>query len=203
MTKTFFIIMTFLISVTLSAQNDSTKAKVLSDSFAVQKQGKEAVSDTNKTMLKTISRANPCDVGCSEVIGSEKWLLVFSPLILFVLLGVILTYLILNGKFELSEALSTIQRTGTTTEMVSETVTVATETTKPVGSTSRLIAFFTGVTAIIVAICLLTYYAYFTIAECKGPPHFEGMWKILLGLGIGVVPYGVNVWRGTKKEGEN
>lgn len=161
--------------------------------------------DTLQKKIATPKEA--CAVGCKGIAGSGEWILVLMPIVLFLLIGGILIYLILKGKFDLSEALSTnttdttIQEQQKSTERGLEPLNRTSNTkTKSVGSTSRLIAFLTGVTAIIIAICLLSYYAYFTIAECSGTPKFEDMWKILMGLGIGVVPYGVNVWRGNTKE---
>lgn len=55
-------------------------------------------------------------------------------------------------------------------------------------SSSRLIAFLSSLSASVLAICIFSYYMYFSI---KGMPvpHFEELWPILAALGLGIVPY--------------
>ncbi len=205
----FQMLILFFLSFTINAQTNAiSDSTILPDSITKLPARTTLVEKKVDTIQKKVSTPvnEPCNAGCKGEMDVMKWIMVLIPLILFLAIGTILTHLILKNHFELSEALSTT--TVTETKAVSgtksldgaETPAYTSSTTKPVGSTSRLIAFFTGLTAIIIAICLLSYYAYFTIAECNGNPKFDQMWTILLGLGIGVIPYGVNVWRGNQKE---
>jgi hypothetical protein len=74
---------------------------------------------------------------------------------------------------------------------------------KPQPSASRLLAFITGMVAIIIAVSLVSYTAYALFAGNINDKLFDGLWKILAGLGIGVIPYGINIWKGNPKEQEN
>ncbi|NJO24718.1 MAG: hypothetical protein HC867_01430 [Bacteroidia bacterium] len=71
---------------------------------------------------------------------------------------------------------------------------------QPQRSVSRLLAFVTGVIALVIAVCLVSYHGYAMFAGCGGEKQFDALWKVLLGLGIGVIPYGINVWNGNPKE---
>ncbi|MFN8332207.1 MAG: hypothetical protein U0T81_13500 [Saprospiraceae bacterium] len=44
------------------------------------------------------------------------------------------------------------------------------------------------------------YYGYMLVAQCNNA-NLDGLWKILAGLGIGIIPYGINVQlKNTKEE---
>ena len=58
-------------------------------------------------------------------------------------------------------------------------------------STSRLVLFLSGITAILIAVCITTYYLYYYLC-CGKPPELDGLISVLLTLGIGVIPYTVN-----------
>lgn len=207
------------LSISLSAQVDSAALKQ-KDAVIASKDVQIAKLDSaNKALLKAdsvkkdTSKVIPgevCKTCCATAkLGFKQWLLVFLPVLFTLLLGFYFIRWIRKDGFKLADALSATQGNSTT---VTETRTdaanpaqppVATTTTtgqEPVRSTSRFIAFVTGIAAIIIAVCLVTYYAYFAIAGCATPPNYEDLWKILAGLGIGVIPYGVNVWNNNSKE---
>lgn len=58
-------------------------------------------------------------------------------------------------------------------------------------STSRLVAFLSGVTAIVIAVSLSCYYSYAWLKHEKAP-EFNSFFTMMLSLGIGVIPYTVN-----------
>lgn len=58
-------------------------------------------------------------------------------------------------------------------------------------SSSRLVLFLSGFTAIIIAVCITTYYLYHYL-YCGQAPDLDGLTSIILTLGIGVIPYAVN-----------
>ena len=62
-------------------------------------------------------------------------------------------------------------------------------------STSRLIAFMTGVTAIICSLSFMTLFIYSHLFGTDATLNFDGIWKILAGLGVGTIPYGFNMWK--------
>jgi hypothetical protein len=84
------------------------------------------------------------------------------------------------------------------TKDVAGVVTEQTETDVLPKSSSRLIAFLTGLTAMTIGICLVTYYIFITLADCSSP-NLDDLWKVIASLGIGVIPYGANMWKESKK----
>lgn len=61
-------------------------------------------------------------------------------------------------------------------------------------SASRLILFLSGVTSLILGVCITTYYFYMTIycIDCSSNLDLSDFTNVILALGIGVVPYAVN-----------
>jgi hypothetical protein len=149
----------------------------------------------------TAASASAACCACSGNIKPIGWILVLSPVILLLIAFYYFLNRMKKDKFSLASALSAGTETrknivsnadGTKTEM---------EYTENIGSASRTIAFFTGITAIIIACCLTTFQGYKIIAGCSSnAADFDGLWKILGALGIGVIPYGINVWNRNAKE---
>ena len=61
-------------------------------------------------------------------------------------------------------------------------------------SASRLILFLSGITSLILGVCITTYYFYMTIycIDCSSNLDLTDFTNVILALGIGVVPYSVN-----------
>ena len=61
-------------------------------------------------------------------------------------------------------------------------------------SASRLILFLSGVTSLILGVCITTYYFYMTIycIDCSSNLDLTEFTNVILALGIGVIPYSVN-----------
>jgi len=124
---------------------------------------------------------------------------VLMPIILFIFVFIIFLFWLRRENFKLSDAISSrspveiIKTTHTRTDPSdhSKTLTETHEETIYPRSTSRLLAFISGITAIIIAICLITYIAYFSIKLCTPAPHLGGLWIVFLILGIGMIPYAV------------
>jgi hypothetical protein len=124
--------------------------------------------------------------------------LVLMPVILFLFVFIIFLFWLRRENFKLSDTLSShkveiIKTTHTHTDPNDPTKTI-TETHEEAfypKSSSRLLALLTGFTAIIIAICAITYFAYFSINLCTIPPHFGGLWIIFFILGIGIIPYAI------------
>ena len=70
----------------------------------------------------------------------------------------------------------------------------------PALSTSRFILILTGLTSIIVVTTLVMYYGYIMVTGSASNIPVDDLWKILAGLGIGIIPYGINVWSKNEKE---
>lgn len=60
---------------------------------------------------------------------------------------------------------------------------------EPPKSTSRLIAFLSGIAAIIISICLTTFYIYYYLTIGTVPSEFKDLWWGVIVLGIGIIPY--------------
>jgi hypothetical protein len=153
----------------------------------------KAMSDTLNAQSQTT-----CEVCMNKKMSNMHWIITLMPILLsFVAIWYFMDKL-KSKSFNFAEALS-----GRGMEKVEKADGSTSNEAKPIASTSRLMAFITGITAIIIALCLTCYYGYHQIAECTNKLEFEGLWKILLGLGIGIIPYGINIWGGNSKETGN
>lgn len=139
---------------------------------------------------------------CAKKLNGEQHLLIFLPCILF---GVVLLFLFMlmrQGKLKLSDFLTEnkpvetkrlnplIQPMLEANKDISTMDTTVTETKLP-ASSSRLAMVLAGLVAITVSVCASCYYFYIYLKTGKAP-DLDGLFNILLSLGIGVVPYGVN-----------
>lgn len=202
------VALTVFASLSSTAQSDTAEKPTSAPIFnipdsikklpsRVAKLEEEKAGLSARTAAKdSVNKNCGCIVECKKTtLTGGDWLLVFLPVSLFFIVGSYFVYLILKGKFDLAEALSTGEKRTETVQLEGRETT----TTKPIGSTSRLLAFLTGISAILIALCLVTYSAYAVVAQCSNV-NFDALWKILLGLGIGVIPYGMNVLNGNGKE---
>jgi len=104
----------------------------------------------------------------------ETWLVIAPLLSVFVILLMLL--FLRMGGYKISDALR-------------ESTTASPPSAAP-ASASRLIAFITGITTLLLVLCLTSFWIYQTI---KGNPvDLSKVSTLFLSLGLGVVPYGVN-----------
>lgn len=193
-----------------TAQKDSATIRQLTDSLKKQ----NALIKKLSAEVDSLTTKKPVEcTDCTKAtLKPAQHFLVFTPLVLLLLVAIIFIIWIRNSNFTLEDALS-VAPTATQFEEAAKARAAAAQAAnaagvappavpdpKPQGSVSRLLAFITGVVAIIIAVCLVSYNAYAMFAGCGGEKQFEALWKILLGLGIGVIPYGINVWNGNAKE---
>jgi len=137
---------------------------------------------------------------CKSQISWKQRLLILSPIVLFFL---VITYLALRLRsegFKLADALDetdpkikTIPNPeyNATTAVIGTVPTTINITDSPNRSTSRLIAFLSGLTAILIAISSTSYFFYMYFRTGK-EPDISKLYDILLALGIGVTPYVFN-----------
>lgn len=192
------------------AQKDSITIRQLTDSLKKQ----DAFIKKLSAEVDSLSKIKPvvCTDCTKATLKPAQNFLVFTPLVLLLLVAIIFIIWIRNSNFTLEDALS-VAPTVTQFEEAAKARAAAAQAAnaagvappsipdpKPQGSVSRLLAFITGVVAIIIAVCLVSYNAYAMFAGCGGEKQFDALWKVLLGLGIGVIPYGINVWNGNAKE---
>jgi hypothetical protein len=150
-----------------------------------------------KPAVAPIASCASCEPG---LIG---YLLILLPATLFLLLTFYFLSWLKREKFKLSDALSndTPNAQPTITAKITNdpndaAKVLSTETKSEPNysrSASRLIAFLTALAAIIIALCMITLYAYGYITKNGDIPKMDELWKIIAGLGIGVVPYASKV----------
>lgn len=146
---------------------------------------KDVSSKTNNAIKSIFQNQIKCH---RETLDFQRWAMVFSPT-LIILIFALLLYRNLNNK----------NNAFTITDLIS----VNRDNETKVLSVSRFIVLLTGLAAIFIGTTMTMYYGYLLVAECNFNPSTDSLWKILAGLGIGVVPYGVNVWNGNEKERTN
>jgi hypothetical protein len=133
---------------------------------------------------------------CKDPLTIQQILVVFAPIILF-LAAVCYSVLRLKKKnFYLADALTekdpnliTVQnpRYDPSNPATASTINISNYPK----SSSRVIAFFSGMAAIIIAVCSVSYFFYMYI-RTGDAPNLDKLFDILLALGIGVTPYAVN-----------
>ena len=164
---------------------------------------------TNTQTEKRAKALGECGV-CE--IGFKEWILIFSPIWLF-----IIAFFIIRKKlkgFSLREALSESElpkktipnpeyKSDTLNQLAANTnlaailptlmpptieVTASEEHAK---SSSRYIAFITSTLTWVIVLCLSCFFIYEYIKKGTAP-EFDGLTSVLIALGIGVVPYAFN-----------
>lgn len=126
---------------------------------------------------------------------------VLMPIILFLFMFLLIFFWLRRDNFKLSELFSskfhdnTIKTTVTKTDPTDASKTITEVREEPLfkRSSSRFIALITIFTILIIAICLVSYFIYFTISGYQPMPNITGLWKIIATLGIGIIPYSINM----------
>lgn len=121
-----------------------------------------------------------------------KYLLVFSPILLFLLIQTVIVIALWRSKYKLSDALSG--------DVAVPTPDGGQEYPR---STSRLIMFLCGITSIVLVLSLCTAQLYMVV--CLGdrePLDFQNIITAAITLGLGVVPYSVKQVSGIFRKSE-
>lgn len=128
--------------------------------------------------------------------STRETLLVFMPIIIYLLfLFLLKAYLYMSG-YKLAEALTEnepveVDKVVITKDAAGNEQTQTIPAKELPKSVSRLIVFIAGFVAITVGVCFTSYYIYvFFRTGCA--PNLDSITDILLSLGIGVVPYLIN-----------
>lgn len=114
----------------------------------------------------------------SEILGM---IIVILPVFIFVFTMLVIKKRLGEQKVDLAGLLSEPEVPGTTPAQGKK-------------SASRLILFLSGVTSLILGVCITSYYFYMTIycIDCTSNLDLMDFTNVILALGIGVVPYAVN-----------
>ncbi|MDI9338978.1 MAG: hypothetical protein QM534_00300 [Sediminibacterium sp.] len=128
--------------------------------------------------------------------------LIAMPVAIFLILLFYFLRWLKREKFKLGDALSGDQPVDkaltrvTTQDAANPSQTRTQETEEPVypRSSSRVIAFITGLAAIVIALTVVSLYAYgYITGRSENTFKLDELWKVIAGLGIGVVPYAAKV----------
>lgn len=177
---------------------DETKVVVQADS------GKPASTTVNVVnpppAASTAASADTCSCRNKDLLPFQKGL-VLLPVGLSVLFLLLVYGGLKRAGYKLADALSENDAVITTVtanapnpagQVAADTQQTQTAQTVPGNrSASRLVLFLSGITAIIISVCITTYYLYYYLC-CGKAPEMDGLINVLLTLGIGVIPYAVN-----------
>jgi ATP-dependent Zn protease len=150
-------------------------------------------SDSIKRAVISRPPVHPC-IDCVIKPDFIQWLLILLPVILFILLLWYFLRWLKKDNYKIADALSVDMSDEQVEQLQRTSLATGEAPQQPVlkRSSSRLIAFFSGLSAVIIAICITSYYMYFAI-KGLAVPKFEELWPILASLGIGVVPYATKI----------
>jgi hypothetical protein len=147
------------------------------------------------------------------VLGTFQWLIVWMPVLFFLFLFLFFMTRLRSEGFRLADALSSCVpiEVGSVNPSAAGIITVPAppipgnppppKDMMLLRSSSRLIAFMSGLTAIVISITLMTFYFYDVLAgvNTSQTTYLDSVWKIIAGLGIGVLPYGFNMIKEAQK----
>jgi hypothetical protein len=150
----------------------------------------EVKTDTLQSKIAKVPM--PCKE-CLKDLG-WLWLYVLLPVLLLIFFGLYFIRWLRKDGYKIADALSNDLNQEQLDKLQVTANTTSGFIANPIlnRSSSRLIAFLSSLSAVIIAICLFSYYMYFAIKGLT-PPDFEKLWTILAAIGIGVVPYASKV----------
>ncbi len=207
----------FIISITVFAQTKlDTLAKqgqqieVIAKTVAVIKTDVDSNKAYINTQKENAAKLNKDCITCN--IGFVQWVLIFSPIWLFVIALFLVRKKLKNFSLKefltepelpkktipnpeyTSEKLNTLATnpaiSGVLATLIPPTIEVTASTEFP-KSSSRYIALITSALTWIIVLCLSCFFLYQYMRTNK-PPELSGLSSVLLALGIGVVPYAFN-----------
>ncbi|MGL1889560.1 MAG: hypothetical protein OCD76_23805 [Reichenbachiella sp.] len=132
-----------------------------------------------------------------------EWLgifIVLAPIFIFLITMMVIKNRLSDQDVNLADLLAETEvelenqkaATAATTAGTDPKPTTVPKTTKR--SASRLILFLSGVTSLILSVCITTFYFYMNIycINCATGMDLSDFTNVILALGIGVVPYSIN-----------
>lgn len=120
-------------------------------------------------------------------------LLILSPLFLTVFVFLILVKVFKSIDFSLKGALTEMPSDSLIKAVLGDrTVTKENVENLEKFSSSRLIALLTSLCVMSITVCLVCFYMYWYLKDGVNPPKLDGITSVLLTLGLGIVPYGMN-----------
>jgi len=114
--------------------------------------------------------------------GAESWI-AFLPVIFFAFILIVVTIKLRKGSVGLTDLLA---------EKDPTTATPPAGAANPPQSVSRFIVFLTGLVALMIGVCLTTFFIYNYFSTGGKTVDLSNLTTVIWGLGIGVIPYGAN-----------
>jgi len=156
--------------------------------------------DAVKIIADTLSRRmkGNCMNSTDRVLNFGEWVLVFSPLVLFIASAIIIVGG--SGGLKLKDALTENElpkiikdnplyvQDNVNGGLVSPTIEITDVDCPYRPSTSRLVAFITGILAVIIALNITCFFIYHYLKTGCSPDISE-LSTVILALGLGMVPY--------------
>lgn len=193
MKKYLFALLLIVFSIDFAkAQNpkaevDSAVIKLTAEVKRLQEEMKIVKKTDKKEGHELLTREN---LTANEAnLSSLEWVIVFLPSAFFLLMFYYFMGWLKKDSYKLADALSSCDPVKISDPEKSD----GSKIDVLPRSSSRMIAFLTGLAAIVVALGVLTVQFYGFLTENKSF-ETDGMWKLLLSLGIGVIPYGINMF---------
>ena len=184
--------------------------KKLVDSVQI-KEIKISIDSLNKkvAILEGKQITKPADCCKQKQLGCIQNLLVFTPIMFFILM-IVLVYFTVGKKFKIYEALTendfetktkanaeyktqnitaiaATQAAGQLATLLPPTITISEDSKSK--SSSRYLALLTGFTTLILIVCMMSFYIYSYLQCPENPIDFGKLTTPMLALFIGIAPY--------------
>lgn len=195
MKKLLLVLLFASSAVSVFSQTDSLLTKKI-DSLSQKVLKLQSAVDS---LTKRSTTAQTSCYSCKGPISWKQKAIILSPVILFFIVAGYAAFRAKKEGFAIADALdettpkiktipNPVYDATTAAHGVSPTIDI---TDTPNRSSSRMIAFLSGLTAIVIGISSVSYffYMYFRTGQ---EPNLNHIYDILLALGIGVTPYAFN-----------
>jgi hypothetical protein len=142
-----------------------------------------------KNVLLTVALFTPlcCLADTPEPTGAETWIS-FLPVIFFTLILIVTILKLRKDGVKLADLLEEKDLAAVPAAIPAG----GAPAPAPAYSVSRFIAFLTGLVALVIGICITTFYMYTYFTNPAAKIDFSNFTNVIWGLGIGVLPYGFN-----------
>lgn len=207
--KYFFLIITTAICIAVNAQQNTTQQNTGAATAPQANTATAPVTTTTTTVITptptevsattaaAAAKPDSCKDCCQKTLGSLEKFYIVLPFFSFLLLVFIVLLSARKAGFNFKQAFYCDDPEEKTEQSpVDPNITIRTTIMKDgepmyYPSTSKLIAFLTGLTTLIVIISFITYYAY-CMMNCRTLPEFKTLFEVLMALGLGIIPYGIS-----------
>ncbi len=114
-----------------------------------------------------------------QTLSNKEWAFVYCPIVLLI---------IYTGLFSIG-----IYR-DKKIEGLFKSMFLASENSDTIIVPGKFVVFIGGMTAVIISLFVLSFFAYILIAQCDNNLDVSNLWKLIAALGIGVIPYGFYIF---------